>query len=75
MTHQTIPMDSTSCDRAEIVEEIMNNLHPLTRRKTEVEVFLMRRFFATGTQSRIRQRKSGTRLPNWRDHCSGSTLS
>src|SRR6266404_6128113 len=37
MTHQTIPMDSTSCDRAEIVEEIMNNLHPLTRRKTEVE--------------------------------------
>jgi hypothetical protein len=37
MTHQTIPMDSASCDCAEIVEEIMNNLHPLTRRKTEVE--------------------------------------
>src|SRR5437867_762414 len=37
MTHQTIPMVGTACDRAEIVEEIINNLHPLTRRKSEVE--------------------------------------
>jgi hypothetical protein len=37
MTDETVSTNTTSCDLAEIVEEIINNLHPLTRRKTEVE--------------------------------------
>jgi hypothetical protein len=42
MTHQTIPKDSTSCDRAEIVEEIMDNLRPWTRPKSEVQAGIQR---------------------------------
>jgi hypothetical protein len=38
MRHQTVPADTTSCDRAEIVEEIMDNLRPWTRRESEVKV-------------------------------------
>jgi len=37
MRHQTVPADTTSCDRAEIVEEIMNNLRPWTRSESEAE--------------------------------------
>lgn len=37
MTHQTVHTDITSCDRAEIAEEIMDNLRPWMRPESEVE--------------------------------------
>jgi hypothetical protein len=37
MRHQTIPTDRTLCNRAEIVEEIIDNLRPWTRPESEVE--------------------------------------
>jgi hypothetical protein len=42
MRDQTIPTDVTSYDRAEIVEEIMDNLRPLTRRESEVQAGIQR---------------------------------
>jgi hypothetical protein len=37
MRHQTIPMEGTSYDHVEIVEEIMDNLRPWTRPESDVE--------------------------------------
>jgi len=38
MTDETVSTNTTSCDRAEIVEEIMDNLRPWTRPESEVKV-------------------------------------
>src|SRR5260370_11983819 len=50
MRHQTIPIDRTSCDLAEIVEEIMDNLRPWTCPEPEVEAGIQQAIESLKTQ-------------------------